>query len=451
MKKNSRLILTAFLLACCTNALHAQFKQTQMGVNTLTPDVSTVLDVESPENNKGVLIPRMTAAQKNAIPSPATGLLVYDTTTNCLSQNTGTPAAPNWICSPTTADNGLTKTADNIQLGGLLTKASTLTTTASNTLAIQGLQTGATTDNIVVTDANGVLKTVTKASIGAGGDNLGNHTATESLKMANNNITGAANTSTQTATIAKGTDNAAAVAGYIATSADAYGNVIWKDPASIAGSSGTEWYLGGTTTDAGANKTGGIYRTGRVGVGNVTNPSTLLDINNGFSNGAIKIVDGTQGDGRVLVSDANGVGTWGTKGLQATQGVVPSAQQGFTAPVSNGNAQLRYTGYYVTVPTGRSTITAGLIGTSSGAGYATCRLSTSSGSFNQPSGVVPNYSAFTILTSISAGNVTWYANNTTGSPQTYYVWITFDGGAKGKVITLGGSIAYGEAYIMVAY
>jgi hypothetical protein len=221
-------LFAAFLFACFTNAAQAQTTQIQSGINTLTPDASAILDVRSPDNNKGLLVPRMTSAQKNAIPSPAAGLLVYDTTTNCLSQNTGTPAAPNWICSQTTADNGLTKTADNIQLGGALTKASTITTNAANTLAIQGLQTGAATDNIVVTDANGVLKTVTKASIGAGGDNLGNHTATESLKMANNNITGAANTSTQTATIAKGTDGNPAVTGYVAVANDANGNVVWK-------------------------------------------------------------------------------------------------------------------------------------------------------------------------------------------------------------------------------
>ncbi|MDR1699169.1 MAG: hypothetical protein LBR75_05035 [Prevotellaceae bacterium] len=39
-------------------------------------------------------------------------------------------------------------------------------------------------------------------------------------------------------------------------------------------------------------------------------PSTVLDIDNGTNNGAIRIVDGTQGTGKVLTSDANGVGTW---------------------------------------------------------------------------------------------------------------------------------------------
>jgi len=47
----------------------------------------------------------------------------------------------------------------------------------------------------------------------------------------------------------------------------------------------------------------------RVGLGTAA-PTARLEINNGDINGAIKIVDGTQGAGRVLTSDANGLATW---------------------------------------------------------------------------------------------------------------------------------------------
>ena len=47
----------------------------------------------------------------------------------------------------------------------------------------------------------------------------------------------------------------------------------------------------------------------RVGIGTAA-PTNKLEINNGSTAGAVKIVDGTQADGRVLTSDANGVGTW---------------------------------------------------------------------------------------------------------------------------------------------
>lgn len=48
-----------------------------VGIGTTSPDASSLLDVQS--TTKGLLIPRMTKAQRDAIVSPATGLLVYQT------------------------------------------------------------------------------------------------------------------------------------------------------------------------------------------------------------------------------------------------------------------------------------------------------------------------------------------------------------------------------------
>ncbi|QZK91421.1 hypothetical protein K5V07_13320 [Flavobacterium sp. CHNK8] len=49
----------------------------QVGVGTITPHASSVLDVSS--TTQGMLTPRMTTAQRLAIASPADGLMVYDT------------------------------------------------------------------------------------------------------------------------------------------------------------------------------------------------------------------------------------------------------------------------------------------------------------------------------------------------------------------------------------
>ena len=49
----------------------------QVGIGTVTPDASSALEIES--TSAGILIPRMTEAQRTAIGSPATGLLVYQT------------------------------------------------------------------------------------------------------------------------------------------------------------------------------------------------------------------------------------------------------------------------------------------------------------------------------------------------------------------------------------
>ncbi len=54
-----------------------------VGINNTgaAPDPSAVLDIES--NTKGMLIPRMTTTQRDAIGAPVNSLLIYNTTTNC--------------------------------------------------------------------------------------------------------------------------------------------------------------------------------------------------------------------------------------------------------------------------------------------------------------------------------------------------------------------------------
>src|ERR1043165_5980463 len=47
------------------------------GIGTTTPAASSLLEIKS--TSKGVLVPRMTQAQRNAIASPATGLLIFQT------------------------------------------------------------------------------------------------------------------------------------------------------------------------------------------------------------------------------------------------------------------------------------------------------------------------------------------------------------------------------------
>ena len=52
----------------------------QVGIGTAMPDPSALLDMSSTE--QGLLAPRMTTLERNAINAPANGLLVYDTTEN---------------------------------------------------------------------------------------------------------------------------------------------------------------------------------------------------------------------------------------------------------------------------------------------------------------------------------------------------------------------------------
>jgi uncharacterized protein (TIGR02145 family) len=65
--------LAAVLLTASTYA--------QVGIGTTTPDASSALDITS--TTKGLLIPRMTAAQRDAITTPSQGLIIF--CTDCAS------------------------------------------------------------------------------------------------------------------------------------------------------------------------------------------------------------------------------------------------------------------------------------------------------------------------------------------------------------------------------
>jgi Chaperone of endosialidase/Head domain of trimeric autotransporter adhesin len=74
MKKNNFLfiIISAALIAGV-----AQVQAQNVGIGTTTPAYSAALDISS--SSKGLLIPRLTVAQKLAIDTPVNGLLVYQT------------------------------------------------------------------------------------------------------------------------------------------------------------------------------------------------------------------------------------------------------------------------------------------------------------------------------------------------------------------------------------
>jgi hypothetical protein len=68
-----------------------------VGINTdaSQPDNSALLDIKS--NNKGLLLPRMSASNRGLITSPATGLLVYQNDGQTgFYYNSGTPSSPAW-------------------------------------------------------------------------------------------------------------------------------------------------------------------------------------------------------------------------------------------------------------------------------------------------------------------------------------------------------------------
>ena len=91
-------LITLFLLISLF--IISKSAEAQLGVGTITPDGSSILDLAS--TTKGLLAPRMTSVARNAIALPATGLLVFDITVNAFEVNTGTPASPFWSVLGTT-------------------------------------------------------------------------------------------------------------------------------------------------------------------------------------------------------------------------------------------------------------------------------------------------------------------------------------------------------------
>ena len=89
--------LSSAALATFTTICFAQ----NIAINNdgFAPDASAMLDVQS--TSKGLLLPRMTAAQRSTIAMPATGLLVYQTDGSPgFYYNAGTSATPNWLQLP---------------------------------------------------------------------------------------------------------------------------------------------------------------------------------------------------------------------------------------------------------------------------------------------------------------------------------------------------------------
>ncbi len=85
-----KIVLTLFILISWLTGISQN-----VGIGVADPDPSAILDIRSA--SKGLLIPRMTTAECNAIVNPATGLLIYKTDgTAGFYYNAGTAAVPNW-------------------------------------------------------------------------------------------------------------------------------------------------------------------------------------------------------------------------------------------------------------------------------------------------------------------------------------------------------------------
>ena len=106
--KNIFTLLAAVLLTATTYA--------QIGINNENPDASAALDITS--TTGGLLVPRMTETQRDAI-SAAKGLVLFNTTTNTLQINEGDATTANWV-SLSAAATSATYSIGDIVNGGVV-------------------------------------------------------------------------------------------------------------------------------------------------------------------------------------------------------------------------------------------------------------------------------------------------------------------------------------------
>ena len=325
-----RCLLPALLVAAFAPA-RAQTGGVRVGTPG-TPDPSAALEVSS--TSKGLLLPRLTLAQRTAmgtgsVAAPVPGLVIYQT--------------------------------DN-------------------------------TPGLYAYDGT--------AWVRLGADNLGNHTATQTLNLNTQRLLGTATTSFGDSTAQVelnanvGTQSAALITRsnlgsrkYSRTILSGYGQLPDGSSSSLDFGIWATAYQGGGW--AGFFSAGTTIGTPRRWVGICQNPGF-----NGFGS-AIRIVDGTQGVGKVLTSDAVGYGTWQTVAATAATAAGGNFDLGPYYLVGNGGS------------TGLAITNAGSVGIGVSPARARLHLSEGSALFSA-AGDVP--ATATVPLSGVGRRLLWYAD-----------------------------------------
>ncbi len=421
------------------------FIQAQIGVNTTTPNA--MLDVNS--TNNGMLIPRVNLTSildNTTVVNPQGGALVtstvvYNTTAAGVAPNNVLPGFYYW-------NNTLLRW---IPIGGTndwsLNGNTGITSPAAP--AVYGTSTIATTSNYIGTTDNNDVTVATnniermRVERTTGDIGIGIADPTEKLHVSDISNTTKSTILGEAQQLTTGTDYQNIGVRGIGRGTSAWGYGIGMmgmgDTSTSYFSTGVYAHLGNTipastTTNqalfANGNNLGysGIFTGGNVGIG-TTAPSRLLHLNSA-TNGALRLVDGTQANGRVLTSDATGVATWQTPGIDNIVGVLSGT--GVSIPY-NQTANFLQTGSYITLPPGRYAVNVTML---------LARNSTSLPSpnnsffwvrstFSDSAGVNPVSSPDIVGSTLASGNFggtsvyamltgTIVINNTTAGNKTYY-------------------------------
>ncbi|HUH48094.1 MAG TPA: hypothetical protein VLZ54_13125, partial [Arenibacter sp.] len=121
-------LLRLWTLSCVLIFLTSYSIKAQVGIGTVTPDASSILDIHDPTGSKGLLIPKVALTATNVSapisPTPATSLLVYNTNTAGSGNTAVSPGYYYWDSTRWFALDG-TNGKDWSLLGNYGTNAST--------------------------------------------------------------------------------------------------------------------------------------------------------------------------------------------------------------------------------------------------------------------------------------------------------------------------------------
>lgn len=145
-------VLFASFLLFCTQLF------AQVGIGTASPNSNALLDLYS--TGKGLLLPRLTTAQRDAISSPTEGLVIYNTTSSAVEVYSKARKAERSILSYTA---GVTSTGATSMwqeftptVSGFVTKI-TLTQNASGAEFAMKIHSGVTSTNLSVLNGGKVI------------------------------------------------------------------------------------------------------------------------------------------------------------------------------------------------------------------------------------------------------------------------------------------------------
>ena len=290
MKKFFFILFFSFCLVTATNA-----QSVSVNTDGTTADASAILDVKS--TTKGVLVPRVTTAQRGAIVSPANGLLVYDTDVKSFWYYNGTvwtnitgSGGGGSLTLPFEATVNTPGIAFKIANGNTAIEGSSI-----NNPAISGYSENGSGVRAHSAAGFGLYATSTQATAIMATSFNTNPT----IRATNSHATGTAIEGSSTSHIAiAGTSGGAGKSAIFGVSTSATGN-------------GVQGYNATGTGILGASNTG-------IGVSAISN-GTALNVN-----GNVKIAGGNTapGTGKVLTSDANGNATWkGAVAFRASDGI----------------------------------------------------------------------------------------------------------------------------------